>query len=83
MLRLEYKIYTLFNNSLSVIYLKKSHIFYMRTKYIYIKYYFICFLLEIKMYLEKIHTSVNPGNMLMKVIPPYKLKLCASLVGLR
>jgi hypothetical protein len=74
---------TLFSDSQSAIHLAKNSAFHARTKHIDIRYHFIRSLLEDgQLTLTKIHTKENPADMLTKVVPPDKLRFCATSVGL-
>ena len=73
----------LYYDSQIVIYLNKDQIFYMRTKYIDIKCYFICDVIyEGKVNVCKISTHDNTVDMITKPVPVAKFELCSSSVGL-
>ena len=61
----------------------KNPAFHSRTKHIEVKYHFIRHLVEKKvLQLEKIQGAKNPADMLTKVVPLEKLKLCMASAGL-
>ena len=73
----------LYSDSQSVIHLPKIFSFHSRTKHIQLKYHFIQSILENgQLQLEKIHTSDNPADMFMKVVPKEKLVSCSFSIRL-
>ena len=73
----------LYCDSKSAIDLAKNPVYHARTKHIHRRYHFIRSALEDEMLvLEKIPGSKNPADMLTKVVPYDKLRLCATSVGL-
>jgi len=74
----------LYSDSESVIHLAKSSAFHSKTKHIQLKYHFIWSALEDgQLKLEKIHTSQNPADMLIKVVTREKLRICSVSIGLQ
>ena len=75
---------SLHSDSQSVIDLTNNLVYHDRTKYIDMRYHFICKLLKDDVFsLLKIHTSWNLADMLTKVVTVEKLKNCSSFVGLQ
>ncbi|KAL0755152.1 hypothetical protein Bca101_092820 [Brassica carinata] len=73
----------LYCDSKSAIDLAKNPVYHAWTKHIHHRYHFIRSALEDEMLvLEKIPGSKNPADMLTKVVPYGKLRLCATSVGL-
>jgi len=73
----------LYCDSKSAIDLAKNPVYHARTKHIHRRYHFIRSALEDEMLvLEKIPGSKNPADMLTKVVPYDKLRLCVTSVGL-
>ncbi|GKA88607.1 retrovirus-related pol polyprotein from transposon TNT 1-94 [Tanacetum coccineum] len=71
-------------NELSAIHLAKNSVFHGRTKHIKIRYHYIRELVsEGMLSLNKILRAKNLADMLTKVVTTKKLKLCATLTGLR
>ncbi|GKB24641.1 retrovirus-related pol polyprotein from transposon TNT 1-94 [Tanacetum coccineum] len=69
---------------LSVIHLAKNSVFHGRTKHIKIRYHYIRELVsEGMLSLKTILGAKNLADMLTKVVTTKKLKLCATLTGLR
>ena len=65
----------LYSDSHSAIHLAKNSVFHSNTKHIQLKYHFIRSALEDgQLKLEKIHTSQNPADMLIKVVTREKLR---------
>lgn len=57
--------------------------YHARTKYIDVRYHWICEDLESESFhVKKIHTSENPVDMLTKTISKDKFELCKELVGM-
>nr|GEW61151.1 retrovirus-related Pol polyprotein from transposon TNT 1-94 [Tanacetum cinerariifolium] len=74
----------LFCDNQSAIRLMKNLVFHGRTKHIKIRYHYIQELVsEGMLSFKKILGAKNPTNMLTKVVITEKLKLCATLIGLR
>ncbi|KAH9288452.1 hypothetical protein KI387_032569, partial [Taxus chinensis] len=74
----------LFSDSQIAIHLAKNSAFHSRTKHIQLRYHFIRQVLEDgQLNLEKIHTSKNPADMLMKPLAKEKLELHSTYVGLQ
>ncbi|CAM8899407.1 unnamed protein product [Rhodiola kirilowii] len=70
-------------DSQSAIHLMRDPVYHARTKHIQLRYHFIRSALEDGvLVLENILESRNPADMLTRVVPNEKLKLCASSVGL-
>ena len=70
-------------DSQSAIHLVKDPVYHTRTKYIQVRYHFIRLALEDGvLVLKKIIWSLNPTNMLTKIVLVQKLKLCSPSVGL-
>ena len=68
----------------SAINLANNSVYHDRTKYIDMRYHFICKLLKDGVFsLLKIHTSQNPADMLTKVVTVETLKSCSTSVGLQ
>lgn len=64
-------------DSQSAIYLAKNYMFHERTKHIAVKYNFIRHIIaEGDVKVVKVHTSVNPADMLTKVLPGEKFFGC-------
>ncbi|CAA7029323.1 unnamed protein product [Microthlaspi erraticum] len=64
-------------DSQSAIYLAKNHMFHERTKHIQVKYNYIREVIdEGDVQVQKIHTSVNPADMLTKSLPGDKFGGC-------
>ncbi|KAL0755151.1 hypothetical protein Bca101_092819 [Brassica carinata] len=73
----------LYCDSKSAIDLAKNPVYHARTKHIHRRYHFIRSALEDEMLvLEKVPRSKNPADMLTKVVPYGKLRLCVTSVGL-
>lgn len=76
--------YSLYSDSQSVVYLAENDSSHARMKHIDLKYHFIQQRLKNKEFqLVKIHTDHNPADILTKVAPIDKLRLCAASIGLR
>ena len=70
-------------DSSSAINLAKNSVYHSRTKHIDVPYHFIRQVLEEgDVTLDKIHTSVNPADMLTKVVPTGKFKFFVTSLGL-
>lgn len=75
--------YPLYCDSQSAMDLAKNAIFHSRIKHIDIRYHYIRELIKIgEMKLQKIHTYKNLADMLTKSVPPDKLRLCTTSLGL-
>ena len=75
--------YVVYSDSQIVIHLSKNSVFHSRSKYIHVRYHWICDVLESKqLYLEKTHSSENGSNMLTKCLPKEKLKGWSQKAGL-
>ena len=69
--------YVVYSDSRSAIHLSKNSTFHSRSKHIDVRYHWIRDVLESKqLYLEKIHTSENGSDMLIKCLPKEKLEAC-------
>ncbi|KAE8690949.1 hypothetical protein F3Y22_tig00110893pilonHSYRG00781 [Hibiscus syriacus] len=67
--------YVLYCDSQTVIHLGKNSTFHARSNHIDVKYYWIRYVLEVKLLkLEKIHTDDNDTDMLTKVLPREKFE---------
>jgi hypothetical protein len=74
----------LYSDSHSVIHIENNSTFHAKTKHIQLRYNFIRPVLEDgQLKLEKIHTSNNPTDMLMKVVTKEKLSSFLVSVGLQ
>ena len=70
-------------DSQNAIHLAKNPVYHVRTRHIQVRYHYIILALEGGMLiLEKIIGSLNPVDMLTKIIMVEKLKLCTNSVGL-
>jgi len=59
---------------MSAIYVVKNQVYHVRTKHIYVRFYFVREILdEGDIELQNIHTKENPVNMLTKVVPAVNL----------
>jgi hypothetical protein len=75
--------HVVFCDSQSAIDLNKNATYHSRTKHIDVRYHWLREVIDKKqMRLENIHTEKNPSNMLTKVVPTGKLKLCSQLTSL-
>ena len=67
----------------SAIHLAKNSMFHKRTKHIDVRYHWIRDALEDKTFkLDKVQTDDNASDMLTKVLPSEKLKICCSIAGM-
>ena len=74
----------LYSENHSAIHLAKNSTFHSRTKHIQIKYHFIRYVLDEELLkLEKIHTSQNLADMLIKVVTREKLSSYSVSIGLQ
>ena len=74
---LQQEMYVFYSDNQSVICLSKNSTFHPRSKHIDVKCHLIHDVLESKkLYLEKIHTSENRPDMLIKCLPKEKLEAC-------
>ena len=74
---------TLWSDSQSAVHLARNVAFHSRTKYIQLRYHFICSALdEEQLKLEKIDGAKNPADMFTKVVSRDKLSFCCNLVKL-
>ena len=72
----------LYCDSQSAIYLAKNQVYHSRTKHIDVRFHKIRELVAIgELLLEKIHTSENAADMLMKPITADKFKHCLDLTN--
>lgn len=72
-----------FCDNSSVIHLSKNPTHHKKTKHIVIKLHFIKYKVTKRVVkLVKTHTDQNPTDMLTKVVPTTKLKLCLNIAGL-
>ena len=74
----------LYSDSLSAIHITNKSSFHSNTKHIQLKYHFIRSVLDEELLkLEKINTSRNPADMLMKGVTREKLSSFSIFVGLQ
>lgn len=72
------------NDSQSTIFLSKNSALSLENEALYLRYHFICSLLDSgQLLLEKIRGAENLADMVTKVVTIDKLKLCATSVGLQ
>jgi hypothetical protein len=72
----------LYCDSQSAIDLAKNQVYHVRTKHIDVRFHRIRELVATdELLLEKIHTSENAADMLMKPITAYKFKHCLDLTN--
>ncbi|KAH9697805.1 Integrase catalytic domain-containing protein [Citrus sinensis] len=79
---LRQKIFTIFCDNQSAIHLIKNQVYHERTKHIDVRLHFIRD--EVSkgvVSVSKIHTDVNPANVLTKVVPTAKFKFFVNLMG--
>ena len=74
----------LYSDSQSAIHLAKNQVFHARTtKHIDVRYHFVREILEEEeIVLQKIHTTENPADMLIKVVTRTKFEHCLDLVNI-
>ena len=71
-------------DSSSAIYSSKNPAHHEKTKHIDIKSHFIRNVVSMGVVrMVKIHTDINPSDMLTKVVTTAKFKVCLDIVGLR
>lgn len=76
--------YTIHCDSQSALDLSKNSMYHSRTKHIDVRYHWLREAVEQQdLKLSKIDTNDNPADMLTKVVPYEKHKLCSDIVGLR
>ncbi|KAH9699128.1 hypothetical protein KPL71_024224 [Citrus sinensis] len=79
---LKQKIVEIFCDNQSVIQLIKNQVYYERTKHIDVKLHFIRDeVAKGSVAVIKIHTDINPADMLTKVLPTATFKFCVDLIG--
>ncbi|KAH9779244.1 hypothetical protein KPL71_007654 [Citrus sinensis] len=72
----------IFCDNQSVIQLIKNQVYHERTKHIDVKFHFIKDeVAKGSVAVIKIHTNINPTDMLTKVLPTAKFKFCVDLIG--
>jgi len=68
-------------DSMSAIYLAKSHVYHARMKHIDVSFHFVREILdEGDIELQEIHTKENPVKMLTKVVTGVKFAYCKELL---
>ena len=83
LIRVKQDEYVVFCDSQSSMDLSKNATYRSWTKYIDVRYHWLCEVIDKKQVkLAKIHTEKNPSNMLTKVVLTGKLELCSQLTGL-
>ena len=72
--------YVILCDNQSAIHLARNSMLHKRTKHIDVRYHWIKYALEDKMFeLDKVHTDDNGSGMLTKVLASEKLKICCSI----
>ena len=67
----------------SAIYLGKNSSYHSRTKHIDVRYHWIRDVVSSKLLkLEKIHTDDNRSDMMTKILPSEKLRVCCKATGM-
>ncbi|CAH9131081.1 unnamed protein product [Cuscuta epithymum] len=76
--------YIIHCDSQSAMDLSKNSMYHSRTKHIDVRYHWLREAIEEdELKLSKIHTNKNATDMLTKVVPHEKHKLCTSIIGMR
>ena len=79
---LKYKTVENFCDNQTAIQLIKNQVYHERTKHTDVKLHFIIDeVAKGSVAVIKIHTDINPADMLTKVLPTTKFKFCVDLIG--
>ncbi|KAK9067203.1 hypothetical protein SSX86_014529 [Deinandra increscens subsp. villosa] len=72
-----------FCDSQSAVHLSKNTGYHDKTKHVLVKWHFVRDIVNSKeVVVEKVHTDLNPADMLTKVLPGRKFEFCVSTVGI-
>ncbi|KAG8473629.1 hypothetical protein CXB51_036049 [Gossypium anomalum] len=76
------QISTVYCDNQSAIFFMKDQMFHERTKYIIVRYHFVCNIITCgDIVVSKINTHDNPADMMTKSLPITKFEHCLDLVG--